>query len=90
MANERVDTGDAMTEFHLGVAMIAALIFHVLEKHDLVSADEAASAIREATDQIPDDYAGFPRFAPLASLRVLLEDPDMLHTMPFHWGANRI
>lgn len=87
MASRGSDLAGILTEFHTGTAMLAAFILHVLEENGLVSSGEAAKAIREAANQIPDEYAGEPRFAGLVALRVLLDDPQMKHTTPFDWKA---
>ena len=85
MADQKREIARTWTEMSIGVATVAALIFHTLEKKGLVSADEIASTIREAADQIPDGYAGSPRYSPLVALRVILDDPEMRPTMPFPW-----
>ena len=73
------------TEFHLGTAAVASFILHVLAKKGVLSGAEIVKAIHEATDAIPEQYAGDPRFAGISCLRVLLDDPEMRHTMPFDW-----
>ena len=85
MASQSDDLSRVLAEFHMGTAMAAAFIFHVLEKKGVLSTDEISRAIRDASEQIPDDYAGEPRFAGLVALRVLLDDPEMRHTTPFPW-----
>ncbi len=73
------------TELNLGTAMAAAFVLHILEKKGLLNKAEVDEAIREAAEMVPDEHAGSPRFAPLVSLRVLLDDPDMRHKTPFRW-----
>jgi hypothetical protein len=72
-------------EFHLGTAMMAAFVFHVLEKKGLLAKAEVDQAIREASEMVPEQFAADPRFAPFSSLRVLLDDPEMRHVTPFRW-----
>jgi hypothetical protein len=57
------------TEFHVGTAMMAAFVLHILEKKGLLAKDEVDKAIREASEMIPEAYAATPRFAPLSSLQ---------------------
>lgn len=88
MSDKQPDVAILFTEMYMGAAILAALIFHVIEKKGLVSGDEITSAIREAGDQIPDEYAAEPRYASLVALQVLLDDPKMRHATPFPWPPN--
>ena len=74
-----------LSEFHMGTAIAAAFVLHILEKKGLLNKAEVDEAIREAAEMVPDQHAGAPRLAPLVSLRVLLDDPEMRHTTPFRW-----
>ena len=88
MADNDVDPATFLMEMAMGSAVAVALVFHVLESKGVLETADVSEAIRTASDKVPDGYVADVRFRVLSALRILLEDPELQHALPFPWRSS--